>query len=170
MFTVTMKKLFRSDAATSNSTKHHDDKSETLTETQRQQILKQNRRKLNSFLGEKNATEYKFSQSNIELSIEVPSDDIEMLYITCKLMTLDAFDNHATLRRKCRRMNKKHLSGVVLLMEKQNPDIELFYTTPMESLTLELFEHVLGLLEMVALDCYFDLQEVRFPLWRFAFL
>jgi hypothetical protein len=160
-----MKKLFRSDAA-----KHHDDKSETLTEAQRQQTLEQNRRKLNSFLGKNNAKKLKFTLSNIEFSIEVPSDDIEMLYISCKLMTLDAFDNRVALRRKCRRMNKKHLSGVVLLMDNQNPDIELFYTTPMESLTLELFEHVLSLLETVAWHCSLNLEEVRNTRRNFAFV
>jgi hypothetical protein len=166
MFTMTMAKFLRPAVATSTTTQNHDMKSDTLTEEQKQKILLQNRRTLESLLEsvmvvllEQSPETLRFIRTNMELHIDVPDDNFEMLHITCKLMTLDFLDSRVALRRKCRRMNA-NLSGVVLRINKRN-QIELFYTTPMKSLTFIVFETVLKLLQDIAMECKFDLLQVR---------
>jgi hypothetical protein len=171
---MTMAKFLRPVTATSTVTQDKDKKVATLTETQRQQVLEHNRRKLNDFLEivmvtklEQRHESLRFAHSDIALRFEVPSSDCEVLHITCELMTLDCFDSRIALRRKCRRLNA-NISGAVLRMNKRN-QIELLYMTPMETLTFNVFEHVLKLLEDVATDCEIDLHLVRNKSrWGFA--
>jgi hypothetical protein len=121
MFKMTMAKFLRPAVAT--PTKTHDEKIVTLSEAQTKQIRQQNLRTLNSFINTNMGTpidqrckkQMRFAYSEIPARFEVPSDNCEMLCITCVLLTLDSFDRPAMLRRKCRRMNAK-ISGAVVRM------------------------------------------------------
>jgi hypothetical protein len=121
MFKMTMAKFLRPAVAT--PTKTHDEKILTLSEAQTKQIRQQNLRTLNSFINTNMGTpidqrckkQMRFAYSEIPARFEVPSDNCEMLCITCVLLTLDSFDRPAMLRRKCRRMNAK-ISGAVVRM------------------------------------------------------
>jgi hypothetical protein len=161
---MTMTKFLRPAAATLTSTKQHDQKSKTLTEEQRQQILQQNRRTIRNLLNSIEGPESFEERTKLPvvLHLEVPSYDIHMLHITCRMIRLDWFDSRVALRRKCRRMNaqlnqrkyigKGFLKGLALRMNKRN-EIELFFSTPVESLTLVSFDILMKFMDDLAVEC-----------------